>query len=337
MRLKCNIFSAVITFVVAHTLFAQTKLKDLVNVKGVRSNQLIGYGLVMGLTATGDSNSATTRRSAASMLRKMGLKASENEIALGNVASIIATAELPPFARIGDKIDVRISANSDAKSLAGGTLLQTHMRAGDGKTYVIAQGAVVIGQADGQGARVLTVARVPQGGVVENEFSPDFAHKDVVRLSLKHPDFTTNYRIVKAINAHFKGFYADSQDPTTVNIQVPFHFRDRIIPFVSEVEQLSVNIDRRAVVVLNERTGTVVLGSQVTINPVTISHGDLSIKVTQKDQKEEADQSMLTVKGATVGELVEALNLFGVKPVDLVGIIQAMHTAGALNGDLEFM
>ncbi len=324
-------------FLFAAPLFADAKLKDLVNIRGVRPNQLIGYGVVIGLAGTGDSKaSSSTRESLASMMRGLGIKVDPAKVAMGNVATVVATAELPPFAQIGDKIDVRISVNGDAKSLAGGTLIQTPLRAGDGNTYAIAQGAVVIGQADGAGARVLTVARVPAGAYVEREFTPDYTFDGVLHLSLRKPDFTTNNRIVRAINSNFKGFYATALGPTIVNVSIPPHYQNELISFVSEVEQLKVEVDHKAKVVLNERTGTVVFGNEISINPVSISHGDLSIKI-DKNAKDGSSQTVVPVKGVSVGDLVQVLNKIGVRPADLVGILQALYAAGALNGEMEFI
>lgn len=321
---------------------AEAKVKDLVNVKGVRHNSLLGYGLVIGLSKTGDTQaSVPTRNAIARAFTNLGIKARPEGVALGNIASVIVTGNLPPFSRIGDKIDIRVSANGDAKSLAGGTLIQTTLRAGNGEVFVVAQGAVVVGQADGSGSQVLTVARVPQGGSVEREFIPNIASDGFLYLSLKKSDFTTNYRIVKAINDRFRSFYAVSLDPSAMRIKVPENFRNNIVKFVSKIEQIKVKTDQKAVVVLNERTGTVVLGNDITINPATIAHGDLSITVktekTDTKEGEEYKKSMVSINGANVGSLVEALNQLGVKPLDLVGIIQALHKAGAINGDLEFM
>ncbi|MBP6217779.1 MAG: flagellar basal body P-ring protein FlgI [Oligoflexales bacterium] len=319
----------------------QTKIKDLVNIRGVRSNALIGYGLVMGLSGTGDSKaSVATMRAAAAMLNRLGMNSKLEEIPPGNIASVVITAELPPFAKIGDKIDVRVSANSNAKSLAGGTLLFTPLRAADGEIYATVQGAMAIGQANGSGNQVLTVARVPQGGVIEKEFTPRFLENGLITLSLKRSDFTTNTRIVHSINSYFKGFYAQSVDPSTLRVEVPTLYLNDPINFISELEQLKVSSDIRSLLVVNERTGTVVLGNEISIHPVTISHGDLSIKVQSQDKKagaKKSSQSLLPVQGATVADLVGALNALGVKPADLTGILQSMHAAGAIDGEIQFL
>jgi len=315
-----------------------TRLKELINIKGVRSNKLIGYGVVFGLAKTGDTAaSTTTRQTVARMMNQMGIKVTPGQLVSGNFASVIATAELPPFSQGGDRIDVRVSANGDAISLAGGTLMLTPLRAGDGQVYVLAQGPVIVGPADGKGPQVLTVGRLPGGGLIEKAFAPRFAHDDMVTLSLKEMDFTTNMRIAEVINSHFRGFYATSPDPGTVRVNIPFLFRDKKVAFLSELENLKVIIDRKAVVVMNERTGTVVMGYGVSIGPVTISHKNLSVRIRGQGQKDGKKENVISVDGVTVGKVIESLNRLGVKPADLVGILQAISAAGALHGELRFI
>ncbi|NRA43764.1 MAG: flagellar basal body P-ring protein FlgI [Oligoflexales bacterium] len=342
---KNSLIAIVVTLmgVFSHYDFAagqRARLKDLTNIKGVRSNKLIGYGVVFGLAGTGDSAaSITSLETVSQMLTKLGVKSKPEQLASGNFASVLVTAELPPFARSGDRLDIRVSTNGDATSLAGGTLLLSELRAGDGKVYVVAQGPVVIGQANGVGASVLTVATVPMGGLVEREFRPQLAPGGSLILSLKKADFTTNARISHAVNAHFRGFYAKSLDPASIRVEVPPQFKSRLVEFVAELESLKVALDRKAVVVLNERTGTVVIGNDVTLGPVTIAHGDLSIKVKdpEDEEAEEKDHSLLNLPKATVGGLVKSLNELGVKPQDLIGILQAIHAAGALQGEIVFI
>lgn len=319
----------------SYAVTKSVRLKDVVNVKGVRSNQLIGYGIVVGLAGTGDSSgSVSTNESVANMLKKLGIHASAESLVSGNTAAVVASVELPAFARSGEKVDIRISAIGGAKSLAGGTLLLTPLRAGDGQVYVVGQGPVVVGQATGSGTGVLTVATIPQGGIVEREFTPALAMDGFLDLNLKKSDFTTNSRIADVINKEFKGFYAQSIDPVTVRIEVPRSYIGRIVEFVAKMESLKVDVDQKAQVVINERTGTVVMGSDVAIGAVSIAHGDLTISVDGKKSKE---KSLMNVKGATVGELISSLNALGVKPKDLIGIIQAMHSAGAIQAELKFL
>jgi flagellar P-ring protein precursor FlgI len=329
-------------FMIAEILNAQSaRIKDLANIRGVRDNQLVGFGLVIGLSKTGDSaTSLATNNAVSNMLSRLGMRVEGDQVTSQSIAGVIVTANLPVFKRNGDKIDVKVSTIGDAASLAGGTLLMTPLRAGDGKVYVVAQGSVVVGQANGTGPAVLTAAMVPAGGLVEREFLPAIAPNGKLTLSLKRPDFTTSTNIADTINGFFKGYYAQAQDPASVEVEVPPLYRGRLVEFVADMEGLTSKYDQKAVVVLNERTGTIVMGSDVVVSAVTISHGDLSIKVAAaEDSKkdEEKANAVVSLKGTTVGNLVETINALGVKPADLVGILQAIHAAGALQADLRFM
>jgi len=324
----------------AASLFAQeTRIKDLVNVRGMRNNQLIGFGLVIGLQGTGDSAaSIATNQAASQMMTRLGLQVDANAAASSSIAAVVVTVDLPTFARIGDRVDVKISAIGNANSLAGGTLVMTPLKAGDQRVYVIAAGSVVTGQATGQGNQVLTVARVPNGGVVEREFIPDIASEGYIYLSLRQPDFVTSSRISERINEHFKGFFAKSTDATGITVEVPVQFADRIVDMMAELEVLRVAVDRKARVVMNERTGTVVMGADVTIGSVAIAHGELSIRINQDGgQAEEGEAAVANMPAATVGELIELMNALGMKPNDLIGVLQAIHAAGALQGELQFI
>lgn len=314
------------------------RIKDLVQVRGVRPNFLNGIGLVVGLKSTGDSRkSLATDRAVATMLTRMGLKTTAEEVAMGNIAAVLVTGELKPYARIGETIDVKVSAIGDAKSLAGGTLVLTPLKAGNSEVFAVAQGSVVVGQANGNGPQVLTVARVPEGGTVEREFQPILAAYGKLTLMLKDPDFTTASRIAEAINENLKGFYAEPKDVGAVEVTVPPAFENRVVDFIAEVEVMRVVADVKAVVVLNERTGTVVMGGGVVLGPVAIAHGDLSIQVGDKKKKDGKKKNVVAVGGTTVGDLIESLNALGVKPADLIGILQSMHAAGALKAELKFL
>lgn len=315
----------------------EVRIKDLANIRGVRSNQLIGFGLVVGLRGTGDSKkSLTTNKATANMLTRLGMRTDASETVTASIAAVVVTADLPPFSRNGDRIDLRVSAVGDAISLAGGTLIQTPLKAGDSEVYAVGQGAVVVGQASGNGPQVLTVATVLNGGSIEREYRPALAQDGKLTLTLKQPDFTTSSRVAEKINAHLKGFFAQAKDPVSVEVKLPPLYRreGRLVEFISEVESLRVPADQKAAVVVNERTGTVVMGSQVIIDDVTIAHGELSIKVASKGLD---GKRVVKFNGATVGSLVETLNSMGVKPADLVGILQAIHASGALKADLKFM
>jgi flagellar P-ring protein precursor FlgI len=315
------------------------RIKDLASVRGVRPNFLNGIGLVVGLKNTGDSKkSLATNRAIATMLTRMGLKTAAEDVVAGNMAAVMITAELPPFARIGETLDVKVSAVGDAKSLAGGTLILTPLKAGNSEVFAVAQGAVVVGQASGQGASVLTVARVPGGATVEREFAPAIGTHGKITLALHDADFTTASRIADAVNEELKGFFAEAKDVGSVDVTIPPVFQDRLVDFLAEVEGVTVEADVKAVVVLNERTGTVVMGSKVALSPVAIAHGDLSIRVSDgKKAGKGAGKNVVNMNGATVGDLVDTLNALGVKPADLVGILQSMHAAGAIKAELKFL
>lgn len=336
--IACLLLSA--GFMVPHVARGEAvRIKDLTNVRGVRSNFLNGIGLVVGLKATGDSKkSLATNKAVANMMTRMGLKMSPEDVVAGNMAAVMVTTELPPFARIGDQIDVKISAVGDAKSLAGGTLILTPLRAGNSEVFAVAQGSVVVGQASGSGPQVLTVARVPQGGTIEKEFLPKIGLHGRLTLSLNVPDFTTSTRIAESINRKMKEFIAEAKDVASVEVKIPESFEGKLVEFLSEIEGIYVEPDHKAVVVLNERTGTVVMGGAVVIAPVAIAHGDLSIKVADKKGSSKGPgKNVVNVGGTTVGELIETLNALGVKPADLVGIVQSIHAAGALKADLRFL
>ncbi len=330
----------VLSLLLAQTALGQTsRIKDLVNIRGYRDNQIIGFGLVIGLAGTGDSpSSMATNKAIANMMTRLGMHTDPAEASSQSIAAVVATAMLPAFKRNGDRIDIKVSTIGDAQSLAGGTLLMTPLKAGDGKVYVVSQGSVVVGQANGSGPSVLTTAMIPNGGIIEREFRPNIAPKGKLVLSMRQADFTTNSRISDQINLFFKGFYAKSLDPSSVEVEVPPLYRGRLTEFIADLESLKIDVDQRAVVVVNERTGTVVMGAGVNISKVSIAHGDLSIRVASgKDAKGEELKSVVSVEGTTIGDLVESMNALGVKPADLVGILQAVHAAGALQAELKFL
>jgi flagellar P-ring protein FlgI len=337
---KLRFFLFLIAMTSSAAFGTTTRLKDLVRVRGVRTNFVNGFGLIVGLKATGDSKkSLTTNKMIANMLTRMGMKTREGDVVAGNMAAVLVTGELPPFARIGDVFDVKVSAIGDARSLAGGTLILTTLHAGNSEVFAVAQGSVVVGQASGSGPQVLTVARVPQGASVEREFQPSIANNGELILSLLRPDFTTASRIAEMINTKLKGFYANPKDVGSVEVIMPPEFQGRLVEFIAELEAMRVEDDTKAIVVINERTGTVVMGASVIVAPVAIAHGDLTIKIAAKGGKADksAPKSVVAVGGATVGDLLETLNSLGVKPADLVGILQSLHASGAINAELRFI
>ncbi|MCO5142369.1 MAG: flagellar basal body P-ring protein FlgI [Oligoflexia bacterium] len=314
------------------------RIKDLVRIKGVRENMLIGYGLVVGLKGTGDSSADVTGKALLRMFNKMGLKV-ETEVKSKNVASVVVTAKLPAFARAGQKIDVSVASVGDAGSLEGGTLLVTPLRAGDQQVYAVAQGTISLGSdADGSG-KFSTSGRVPSGAIVEKELPGEFSNKKALRLSLEDPDFTTVARVARVINSELGGKYANAVDQSTIDLIVPFSYDGNAVELMAVLENLTVATDSKAKVVINEKTGTVVAGGRVRVKNVALSHGDLSIQVGgEKANKKDGGQKVLEIQATTsVSDLAKILNELGVSPKDLTAIFQAIKSAGALEGELEVL
>jgi flagellar P-ring protein precursor FlgI len=340
-----------------------TRIKDLAGVDGVRENQLAGYGLVVGLNGSGDSDQARVQtQSLVNALERMGVTINRGDLTVKNVAAVMVTATLPPFTKQGGKIDALVSSVGDAKSIAGGTLLMTPLKGGDGQTYVVAQGPVITnsfsygGQAGSAQKNHPTAGRVPEGAMVERELPFLLADKSQLRLNLRQPDFTTAARIAVAINDRFHQPLAKSGDPGSVELKVPADFQGRMVEFIAEIERLEVKPDTAARVVVNERTGTIVMGENVRIATVAVSHGNLTLliketpkvsqppafsggetKVVPRTELKVTEESggLATLKeGASIGDVVRALNTLGVTPRDLIGILQAIKAAGALQGDL---
>ena len=350
------------------------RLKDLASVKGVRGNQLIGYGLIVGLNGTGDgNNSPFTTQGLANMLKNIGMTINENDIKVKNVAGVLVTANLPAFIKSGQTIDVTLSSLGDASSLQGGTLIATQLKGLNRKTYAIAQGPVSIGgfqaigtQPQGSQKNLLTVARIPNGASVEREVPISFADKNHLTISLSNPDFTTVDRMTTAINDYLHGPYAIAQDGATVKVKVPKKFKGRVISLLAGLEDLEIRPDSIAKVVINERTGTVVMGENVRINQLALAHGSLSIQVSASKNnpipKTMIGQVLTTQlaqqitsrisnaagttsrnnlaelnPGVTIGELVQALNSVGAAPRDLIAIFQAIKAAGAMQAELKII
>ncbi len=312
------------------------RLKDIANIRGVRTNQLVGYGIVVGLNGTGDSKSEFTSASMVRMLDRLGMKLAEKDISSANVAAVIVTAELPAFARAGNKMDVTISSIGDAKSLKGGTLIQTPLRAADQQTYAVAQGVVLVGYS-GTGVHE-TVARMPNGGMIERDMDADFASRNMFRMTLHNPDFTTAARTAKKINMELGGKYASALDAGTIDLITPAPYEGKGVELLAIIESLQINPDTRAKVVVNEKTGTVVIGEGVKISSVAISHGDLSLKVGEGGGKKgDGDKLVMFQEGANVGDIVKAINKLGVTPKDLITILQSIKAAGALQADIEIL
>ncbi|OUR92855.1 flagellar biosynthesis protein FlgA [Halobacteriovorax marinus] len=326
-----------LSILLSTNIFGASRLKDLLTLKGVRDNPIIGYGLVIGLNGTGDGGGEITNKSLKRMFQKLGLNP-QSEITSKNVAAVIVTAKLPPFARQGQKIDITISSIGDANSLAGGTLLITPLKGGDGEVYAIASGPLSIGGLN-KGRVFATTGTIPNGAIVENELQSDFDKKKSLRFALKNPDFTTAARIEKTINQELGGKYAIAKDATTVDLIIPFHYQRKVVQLVAIVENFKVNSDSKTKIVINERTGTIVAGGGVQISPVAISHGDLTIEVKGDGEgKGDKPSSLYFVdKKTTLSDLVKSLNAFGATPEDLISIFKALKSNGALIGDLEFI
>jgi flagellar P-ring protein precursor FlgI len=314
------------------------RLKDVATVKGVRENILIGYGIVVGLKGTGDSSTDVTGQSLTRLFGKLGLEVQGNAaVKSKNAAAVIVTAKLPPFARSGNQIDVTVSSIGDSASLEGGVLLVTPLRAGDQSVYAVAQGALSIGAvADGSTKNFPTVGRVVNGATIEKDIDVNFAGKKNFRLALHNSDFTTAARVSAIVNAELGGKYATARDSGTIDVIVPFNYDGKSVELMALLENIQVNVDSRAKVVLNERTGTIVMGNQIAISPVAISHGDLAIEVKGAG-KGSVPERMSELKGSNVSDLVKALNALGVQPKDLTAIFQTLKQVGALQAELEIM
>jgi flagellar P-ring protein precursor FlgI len=315
---------------------ASNRLKDIVSIKGVRDNPLIGYGLVIGLNGTGDGGGEITNSSLKKMFQTLGLDA-PSEVSSKNVAAVIVTAKLPPFGRIGQKLDVTVSSIGDSSSLAGGTLLVTPLKGGDGKVYAVANGALSIGGLK-QGAKFATTGAIPGGASIEQEIALSFDKKKSIRLSLNRPDFTTAARVVKVINENLGGKFASASDSATVDLIIPSNYQRSIVNLIAIVENYRVNQDAKAKIVINEKTGTIVAGGDVTLNRVAISHGDLTIQVGEAgDENAKKGALFMIEQKTTLKELVNALNAIGTGPDDLISIFQTLKTNGALIADIEFI
>lgn len=315
--------------------FAAARLKNIVSIKGVRDNPLIGYGLIIGLNGTGDGGGEITNNSLKKMFQTLGLDPVQ-EVSSKNVAAVIVTAKLPPFGRIGQKVDVTISSIGDASSLAGGTLLVTPLKGGDGKVYAVASGPISIGGLT-QGAKFATSASIPNGATIEQEVKQDFNKKKSLRLSLNKPDFTTAARVEKTINENLGGKFASASDSATIDLIIPPHYQRRVVDLIAIVENYRVNQDDKAKIVINEKTGTIVAGGEITLTKVAISHGDLVIEVGGEKGGAKPGSLYLIEKKTTLKELVNALNAIGTGPDDLISIFQTLKRNGALIADIEFI
>lgn len=364
MRTIISVFFLVL--LIASNAFA-VRIKDLASFEGVRENQLVGYGIVVGLNGSGDSDQARVQiQSVVTMLERMGITIGVNQIKVKNVAAVMVTATLPAFAKQGNKLDVLVSSLGDAKSIAGGTLIMTPLKGADGQVYAVAQGSVLTNSFAfaGQGASAQknfpTAGRIPASALVEREIPNTLAGKSILRLNLHQADSTTATRVASAINDKFKSPVATNTDPGSVVLSIPDTYKNRTVEFMAALETLDVIPDNLARVVLNERTGTIVMGEQVRISTVAVSHGNLSLVIKETPQvsqpnplsktgetkiaprtvlKVEEEVKRLTVmpESSSIGDVVRALNALGVTPRDLISILQAIKAAGALQADLTII
>ena len=349
--------------------FASSRIKDISDIEGVRENYLIGYGLVVGLNGTGDSISfmAFTEESLIGMLERLGVNTRDGKIKTKNVAAVMVTGSLPAFARQGTRIDVSISALGDAKSLQGGTLLVTPMLGADGEVYAIAQGQVAIAGFSAQGDAqsivkgVPTSGRIANGGIIEREILFDFANQKSIKLALRNPDFTTASRIADAINSYLGSVAATTIDSGTVVLNLGRTRREELIQVLTDIEQLRIQPDQVAKVIIDEKSGIIVIGENVRINPIAIAQGNLTIRITETPQvsqpapfsttgqtvtvprtdiqvdEQSGNKLNILKSGVSLQELVDGLNALGVGPRDMISILQAVKAAGALQAEIEVM
>lgn len=359
-------FLCVLSMFTSSTALA-ARLKDIADIEGVRGNQLIGYGVVVGLQGTGDKKgTAFTSQALANMLERLGTRVNARDLQVANAAGVIVTADLPAFARPGTKIDVELSSIGDARTLQGGMLLMTPLRAADGKTYAVAQGPVSIGgfviegnQGDSVQQNHPTVGRIAEGATVEKALSYDMFSSGQVRIVLREPDFNTVTRVQAAVNTLLGAGYATAVDSASVVVPLDDRLGQKPIHLIAKLEHLVVNPDVAARVVINERTGTIIIGEDVRVSTVALAHGNLNISIRSETQVsqpeafgqgetatvensdieigEDAGQLSIVEYSVKLGEVVSALNALGATPRDLIAIFQALKKAGALQAELIVM
>jgi flagellar P-ring protein precursor FlgI len=358
---------AVGTALAAAPAFAFSRVKDLVDVQGIRDNMLVGYGLVVGLNGTGDSlkNAPFTQLSIQSMLERLGTNTRGQVMQTKNTAAVMVTANLPAFAAPGSRIDVSVSAMGDAKNLQGGTLLVTTLFGADGQIYALAQGPVSIGGFSAQGEAssvtrgVPTAGRIANGAIVEKGTGFQLSSLSTLKLSLHNPDLTTASRIAKAVNAYLGGNTAQATDPSNVALAVPANYPGGVMALLTDIEQVKVDPDQPAKVIIDENSGVIVMGSDVRISTVAIAQGNLTIKVTETPQVSQpspfsntgttqtvprtniqvddgkGNKIAVMQDGVSLQHVVDGLNALGVGPRDIISILQAIKAAGALQAEIE--
>src|SRR6187397_2693264 len=368
MRRILTAFAAAILIVSAPVgAGAASRIKDLANIEGVRQNQLIGYGLVVGLNGTGDTlnNIPFTKQSLQAMLERMGVNIRGATIRTGNVAAVMVTGNLPPFGTQGTRMDVTVSALGDSKNLQGGTLLVTPLLGADGNVYAVAQGSVAVAgfAAEGAAASIVrgvpTVGRIANGAIIEREIEFALNRLPNVRLALRNADFTTAKRIAAAVNDFLGVKTAEPIDPSTVQLSIPPEFKGNVVAFLTEIEQLQVDPDLAAKIIIDERSGIIVMGRDVRVATVAVAQGNLTVTISESPQvsqpnplsrgrtvvtprssvgvSEDGKKFAVVKDGVSLQQLVDGLNGLGIGPRDLIGILQAIKAAGAIQADLEVM
>jgi len=366
INIVCAIVLATASFITSQSVSADSRIKDITSIEGIRDNQLIGYGLVVGLNGTGDTfqNVPQTEQTLVAIMERFGVNIRDaNQLRPENIAAVIVTADIPPFARSGSRIDITVSSVGDAEDLRGGTLLVTPLQGADGEVHAVAQGTVAVSGFNVQGAAqqivqgVPTSGRIANGAIVENEIDFELSSLSSVNLSLHNPDFTTASRVANAINGHIGTNLAIALDPATIKINRPIGFRLPLFDLLKEIETLEVKPDQRARVLIDERTGIIVMGDDVRINPVAIAQGNLVISITEganvsqppplsggdtvavpqtEISVEEVGTELRVIPEAvTLRELVDGLNSLGVSPRDMIAILQAIKAAGAMQAEIE--
>nr|WP_244148728.1 flagellar basal body P-ring protein FlgI [Desulfonatronum thiosulfatophilum] len=342
---------------------ASVRIKDIATFSGTRSNQLVGYGLVVGLSGTGDRRGAEfTIQSMANMMERMGVRVDQSKLRVRNVAAVMVTTQMPVSSRAGSSLDVSVSSVGDASSLLGGVLLMTPLRGVDGQTYALAQGPLLLGgfSAGGDAAQaqknITTVGIIPNGATVERSVPFQFNHQDNVTLHLQTSDFSTAVQVVDRINANFGSALARASDISTIVVDIPDIYQGNLVPFIASLENLPITPDNRARVVVDEKTGTVVVGQNVRLSRVAVAHGNLHIVVAERPEVvqpqpfsmgqtavvprtelgiREEDRRLTLLEGATLQDLVNGLNAIGATPRDIISILRTLKAAGALHADVE--
>src|SRR6201992_3035109 len=366
-RVACAVVLALATALPARPAAATSRIKDLANIEGVRQNQLVGYGLVVGLNGTGDTlnNIPFTKQSLQAMLERMGVNIRGATIRTGSVAAVMVTGNLPPFGTQGTRMDVTVSALGDSKNLQGGTLLVTPLLGADGNVYAVAQGSVAINgfQAEGAAASITrgvpTVGRIVNGAIIEREIEFALNRLPNVRLALRNADFTTAKRIPPAGTDHLGAKSAEPIDPSTVQLTIPAEFKGNVVAFLTEIEQLQVEPALAAKIIIDEHSGIIVMGRDVRVATVAVAQGNLTVTISESPQvrqpnaisrgravvtpnsrvgvSEDGRKLAVVKDGVSLQQLVDGLNGLGIGPRDMIGILQAIKAAGAIEADIEVM